>query len=313
MNINCAPDLQVVIEKWAEWLEIEKGFSRHTCRAYMTDLNHFTRFLKAHLSGTPCLNDLGDLKITDFRSWLSAKASEGAEKRSRARSLSSIKTFFAWMDKQGILHNPYVRNMQSPKLPRRLPRPLSERQAVQVLENAGILARDDWIGLRDGALFTLLYGCGMRIDEALSLNCRDEIRDGVLLVSGKGGRERQVPVLKIVESALNEYRRLCPYPESQDRPLFIGSRGKRLNQGVAQRSMRNLRLALDLPETLTPHALRHSFASHLLQNGANLREIQELLGHSFLSSTQIYTDIDAKGLIRVHSAAHPRAGEGTKA
>ncbi|MCB9990907.1 MAG: tyrosine-type recombinase/integrase [Rhodospirillales bacterium] len=163
-----------------------------------------------------------------------------------------------------------------------------------------------WIDKRNRALFTMLYGCGLRIEEALSLTLKDLPRDGFLRVMGKGRKERQVPVLSIVENMLEQYRNACPYPEAPERAIFLGSRGKKLNQGVAQKAMRDLRRELGLPETATPHALRHSFATHLLQNGANLREIQELLGHASLSTTQRYTEVDAAELMRVYQNAHPR-------
>lgn len=211
------------------------------------------------------------------------------------------------MDRNGILHNAAISTVRSPKLPHKLPRPLLEAQAMNILESADLLCKEDWVGQRDRALFTLLYGCGLRIDEALSLNVRDMPHDGKIRVMGKGSKEREVPVIDIVEQTLNAYLEQCIFPTDPDRPLFVGTRGGRLNQGVAQKSMRSLRSTLGLPETATPHALRHSFATHLLQNGANLREIQELLGHSSLSTTQRYTEVNAEELMRVYKAAHPRA------
>jgi integrase/recombinase XerC len=166
---------------------------------------------------------------------------------------------------------------------------------------------EDWTTARDRALFTLLYGCGLRIQEALGLDINDLPRDGFLRVMGKGRKERQVPVLPVVEKSLSMYRATCPFAETRDRPLFVGEKGNRLHQGVAQKSMRDMRRAFNLPETATPHALRHSFATHLLQNGANLREIQELLGHASLSTTQRYTDVNAAELIKIYNSAHPHA------
>lgn len=208
------------------------------------------------------------------------------------------------MDKQGLAHNAAVAGLRSPKLPRKLPRPLEQGQAFRLLEQ---MPGDDWPALRDKALFTLLYGCGLRINEALSLNIEDLPHDGYLRVMGKGRKERQVPVLKPIEDTLSAYRSAVPFAETPERPLFLGEKGKRLNQGIAQKAMRDLRRGLNLPETATPHALRHSFATHLLQNGANLREIQELLGHASLSTTQRYTDVNAEELMAVYKKAHPRA------
>lgn len=304
----CAPDLAEHLKKWNDYLKFEKQVSKHTLRAYSTDLTHFVTFLHGHLGKEPGLNDLSEVGIREFRSWMSRKAMDGAGNASRARSLSGVKNFLRWLDKNGIMHNAAINIVRSPKLPHKLPRPLAEKQAIEVLNSITIFNdyKDDWIGLRDRALFTLLYGCGLRINEALDLDIKDLPRDGFLRVTGKGDKERQVPVLDLVEKVLNAYRDVCPFSEDPERPLFLGTRGKRLNQGVAQKAMRDLRVVLELPANITPHALRHSFATHLLQNGANLREIQELLGHASLSTTQRYTEVDAKELMRIHKAAHPR-------
>lgn len=302
----CAADLSDSLMKWQDWLQFEKQLSRHTLRAYSTDLTQFVTFLADHLGKTPSLADVSDMKLRDFRAWLSRKAMNGAGNASRARSLSGVKNFVRWLDRQGILHNAAIGAVVTPKKPRKLPRPLQEGQAMQVLESADLLHATDWVGQRDRALFTLLYGCGLRIDEALSLNRNELPRDGFLRVVGKGKKERQVPVIEIVERAIERHLALCPFKDA-DGPLFPGVRGGRLNQGVAQKAMRALRKTLGLPETATPHALRHSFATHLLQNGANLREIQELLGHSSLSTTQRYTDVNAEEMMAVYRKAHPRA------
>lgn len=303
----CAADLSDRLRQWQDFLQFEKQMSQHTLRAYSADVAHFIEFLNNHLGKSPGLNDLSNVGIRDFRAWLSRKASEGSCNASRARSLSGIKSLLNWLDKNGIMHNASIATLRTPKLPRKLPRPLLETQAMDVLENAGLLAREDWIGARDSALFTLLYGCGLRIDEALQLNVGDMPRDGFLRVMGKGGKERQVPVINLVEQSLRHYTKIIPWGIEKNTPLFRGARGGRLNQGVAQKAMRELRKTLGLPGNATPHALRHSFATHLLQNGANLREIQELLGHASLSSTQIYTEINAEEMLKIYKAAHPRA------
>jgi len=323
----CAPDLSQTLEKWLDYLMHEKRVSKHTYRAYTSDVTGFITFMREHLGKNPSLSDIADIKITDFRSWMSKKAMSGAGNASRARSLSGVKNFLNWMDKNGIMHNAAIQVLRSPKQPHKLPRPLLETQAINVLENADLLCTEDWVGMRDRALFTLLYGCGLRIDEALSLDIKDMPHDGFIRVIGKGSKERQVPVIPIVEEALKAYLQLCPFHslssfgstegshdkqtdpavKPQDDALFKGTRGGRLNQGVAQKAMRGIRSTLGLPETATPHTLRHSFATHLLQNGANLREIQELLGHSSLSTTQRYTEINAEELMRIYKNAHPRA------
>lgn len=301
----CASDLSAALIDWQRWLKVEKNVSKHTLRAYAGDLSQFVSFLAKHKAKALSISDLSGTALSDFRAWMSKLTMNGAAASSRARSLSGVKNFLQWMDKQGIAHNAAIKTVRTPKQPRKLPRPLQETQAFRLLsETEG----DDWVGLRDKALFTLLYGCGLRIDEALSLDLVDLPRDGFIRVVGKGRKERQVPILPKVVTAIDKYREACPFEEESSRPIFVGEKnGRRLNQGVAQKAMRDLRGLLQLPETATPHALRHSFATHLLQNGANLREIQELLGHASLSTTQRYTDINAEEMLAIYRKAHPRA------
>lgn len=299
----CAPDLDQAITDWKMWLKAEKNVSPHTLRAYTADITTFLGFLRAHFDTEISLNHLSEISLADFRSWLSKQAIDGLKATSRARSLSGVKNFLGWLDKSGKMHNAAIGSVRSPKLPHKLPHPLEKPQALRLVN---FLEAYDWIDARDQALFMLLYGCGLRIQEALSLNIRDLPREGFLRVMGKGRKERQVPVLAIVESTLGRYRVICPFPETPERALFLGEKGGRLHQGVAQKTMRTKRRMLGLPETATPHALRHSFATHLLENGVNLREIQELLGHASLSTTQLYTEVNADELIRIYKAAHPR-------
>lgn len=303
----CAADLSHKLNEWTAYLQVEKAVSKHTLRAYCTDVGHFISFLFDHLGKQPGLNDLSEVSIRDFRSWMARKAMDGASNASRARSLSGIKSLLSWLDKNGIMHNPAIQSLRSPKLPHKLPRPLHEVQAMEIIDNADMLEQKDWVGQRNNALFMLLYGCGLRINEALSLNMADMPRDGFLRVIGKGNKERQVPIMNIVEHSIQNYLTTCPYPTDPSRAIFLGSRGKRLHQGVAQKAMRDLRVTLGISQNATPHAFRHSFATHLLQNGANLREIQELLGHSSLSTTQRYTDVNAEEMMRIYKDAHPRA------
>lgn len=300
----CEPDFQKILKDWQRWLQIEKNMSKHTLRAYTSDMTQFIQFLSRHHGQALSINMVSGASITDFRGWLSRQAVGGASNTTRARALSSVKNFMIWMDRQGIAHNAAVKTVRAPKLPRKLPKALQEVQAFRLLDE---MHADTWIEKRDKALFTLLYGCGLRIDEALNLNISDLPHDGFIRVIGKGNKERRVPVLKQIENTIQEYLDDCPMPIEKDRAVFMGAKGKRLAQGVAQKSMRNLRGQLNLPDTATPHALRHSFATHLLQNGANLREIQELLGHASLSTTQIYTDVNFEDLKEIYQKAHPRA------
>jgi integrase/recombinase XerC len=308
LDLYCQSDLQNIMNDWHRYLTVERNLSRHTVRAYESDLKQFLMFLNGHFGQEVCLNDLSEAAIRDFRSWLAKRAADGTQSTSRARMLAGIRNFFSWMDKQGILHNPAPSLMQSPKRPAKVPHPIDVPHIFQLMDQAMGRA-EDWTGLRDYALLSLLYGGGLRIDEALSLNIGDWPLSGkILRVTGKGGKEREVPLLPKVRDRVERYRHAAPLSDDPDAPLFCGLRGGRLNQGVAQRTMRELRVTLGLPDTVTPHALRHSFATHLLGSGEmNLREIQHLLGHASLSSTQIYTDVDHEKMLEIFKNAHPRA------
>jgi integrase/recombinase XerC len=304
--VSAAPDLAEKFTLWLGVLRHEKHFSPHTLRAYERDIASFLEFLTAHYGRPPGMRELADAPLADFRAWLSKETVAGAGAATRARHLSSVRSFMKWLDRQGYLHNPAISALRTPKQKRRLPRTLPPEQAkAAVLDTGG--SDEPWMALRDRALFTLLYGCGLRIDEALSLNFGQQPRNGELRVMGKGRKERLVPVLPVVEEMMAAYVDARPFAAEDDTPLFIGARGGRLHQGVAQRQMRILRKRLNLPESLTPHALRHSFATHILVNGADLRVIQELLGHASLSTTQRYTDFDNRQLLAVYDRAHPRA------
>lgn len=301
-------DLQDAIGKWQRWLATEKGASKATLRAYNADLAGFLSFISDYRGRAPGLNDLAALKLVDFRAWLSARAGDGAGAATRARGVAGVRNLFRWLDRGGILHNPAVGALNSPKVKRPLPRPLTAPDAAALLDEAASLPDAPWIGLRDRALFTLLYGCGLRISEALALN-RDDLPPGsaTVRVLGKGSKQRQVPVLHAVQEAVAAYLAACPWRLPGASPLFLGVRGDRLNASVARKQMQALRGQMGLPDSATPHALRHSFATHLLGSGADLRAIQDLLGHASLSTTQRYTDVDAEKLLSVYENAHPRA------
>lgn len=305
---SAAADLAEKFHAWTEYLRSEKHFSKHTLRAYTKDILGFFEFLTQHFAHPPSLNDLGETSLSDFRSWLTKRVTDGACSATRARQISSIRSFLKWMDRQGFLHNPAISRIRTPKLPKKLPRALPEKQAKTLTNNKkGIGRQEAWVAFRDKALFTLLYGCGLRINEALQLNHGTRPRNKEVRVMGKGSKERMVPVLDAVQKAIDEYISQCPFSFEKKTPLFLGSRGGRLNQGVAQRQMRILRNKLNMPESLTPHSLRHSFATHLLGNGANLRVIQELLGHASLRTTQRYADFDDSQLMAIYMKSHPRA------
>ncbi|MGD9741429.1 MAG: tyrosine recombinase XerC [Dongiaceae bacterium] len=297
---------------WLEWLASERRASPLSVAAYRRDLAAFLDFLGAHRGGAPSLALLGRLERGDFRSWLAARNRRGLAATSSARALSAIKSFFRFLARRGLAENGAVLAMATPKLPRSVPKPLTRDEAADVLGLAGSTARDAWIARRDEALFTLLYGGGLRIAEALSLDWGDlpaGAPDAMaeLTVLGKGRKERRVPLLPIVRQALAAYRAVAPHGTDRDDPIFRGARGDRLAARVAQRALEQIRLAAGLPATATPHALRHSFATHLLSAGGDLRTIQELLGHASLSTTQRYTAVEAETMMALYDKTHPRA------
>jgi integrase/recombinase XerC len=303
-------DLSASVLSWLAHLEHERGASPNTCQSYERDVRQFIAFLMHHLGHAPCLGDLEQLNGKTVRAFLSARRKGGAISRSLSRTLSALRMFFRWLEAQDTLKNRAVAQVALPKVPHSVPKPLNRAAAASVVgASAGAAEAGDWIGLRDKAVLLLLYGCGLRISEALSLTPRDAPGNGrdVMHISGKGGKERMVPVLPIVSEAIAAYQKACPFPLSPGGPLFVGARGGPLSPRLIQLVMARLRDELQLPDTATPHALRHSFATHLLSSGADLRQIQELLGHASLSTTQIYTQVDRERLLAVYDEAHPRA------
>lgn len=301
------PGLVEAVDRWRRWIWGERRVSPHTLDAYVRDLAGFLAFLMEHLGGPPTLSDLATLEAGDVRAWLAWRGAAGVGRTSQARGLSTVRGFFRWLDREGIAHNPAIGQVRGPRPPASVPKALAEDEAREVLEQVSGLHEEPWVARRDLALVTLLYGAGLRLGEALALNQRDAPTGGAMTVTGKGRKQRIVPVLPVVLEAIAAYRAACPMTLEPDDPLFVGVRGGRLNPGVVQRQVRQVRDALGLPESATPHALRHSFATHLLGRGGDLRTIQELLGHASLSTTQRYTAVDAARLKRMHDAAHPRA------
>lgn len=301
--------MSLPIQNWINWLQKEKHLSPLTVQVYSRVLSEFLAFLQTHVGQELTLSDLTLLKARDFRSWMTHLLSHQEQNKSTVtRAVSVIRSFFLFLDQQGLAHNPIARNLRAPKKEQALPRALSQEDAHTLLAHAADLAPQDWVGKRDEAFFTLLYGCGLRIHEALKMNQGDIPEpNGMLRVKGKGQKERLVPLLPIVWEKIQAYRTSCPFLQSSHDPLFYGVQGKRLNVSVAENSIRQLRRSLNLPETVTPHALRHSFATHLLEENADLRTIQELLGHTSLSTTQRYTKINRKKLQQVYKTSHPRA------
>ena len=306
-SLDLGADLAEAAASWLQHLAHARGYANETLNAYERDLRQFISFLAVHLDYTPCLADLARIDAKTVRAFLSARRKQGAVSRSLSRTLSALRTFFRWLEAEGKLKNRALQQVQLPKVPHSVPKPLSEGHAAQVVEQAGSSASEDWIAVRDTAVVLLLYGAGLRISEALSLTVADAPLHGrdVIIISGKGGKERMVPVLPVAQQAIARYLDLCPYPLQGSDPLFLGAKGGPLSPRIIQLAMQRLRAALGLPDTATPHALRHSFATHLLAAGADLRQIQELLGHASLSTTQIYTAVDRDRLLAIYDAAHP--------
>ena len=303
---GAAPQLAAEIDDWRDWLRSERRVSPHTLDAYSRDLGGFVAFLSEHLGGRPDIRALGRLKPADFRAWLAWRMAEDYHKSSTARALSVVRGFYRFLDKRDRVTSAAIGVVRGPKVPRSLPRAMSAGEAIDALEGIGEVTVEDWVGKRDAAVLALLYGCGLRIGEALGLNHRDAPTGDSLTVTGKGNKTRMVPVLPVVRTAVQTYLKAVPHRLEPDGPLFVGIRGGRLSQRRVQEAMALMRGWLGLPESATPHALRHSFATHLLAGGGDLRAIQELLGHASLSTTQRYTDVDAARLLDIHRAAHPR-------
>jgi len=296
------------VKDWLTWLQHERRAADHTVDAYLRDVSVFLDFISDHQGQEVSLAVLSSLKPFDFRAWLARRKNDGLGNASLGRALSSIKSLYRFLERtRNEFHNPAINSVRTPKRPPPIPKPLTADEAQWTIDLAGAMQDEAWIGARDVALLTLLYGCGLRISEALGLNVEEAPKGDHLIITGKGGKQRMVPVLEIVRSAISEYSAMCPYPRDADSPLFVGARGKRLHPSVVQKQVKLLRAALGLPETATPHALRHSFATHLLSAGGDLRTIQELLGHASLSTTQRYTEVDADRLLQVYENAHPRA------
>lgn len=286
----------------------ERRMAEKTVEAYSTDLRTFLAFMSQHEDGTVTLKMLGRLKARDIRAHIAQRRREGLSDASIARLLSSIKALYRWLGRAHGVENAEVAYLQGPRRPARLPRPVSVEAAKDMIQEAETDPDSEpWVNARDAAVLSLLYGAGLRISEALSLTGKELPAPERLRVKGKGGKVRLIPLIPAVRDAINTYAGLCPYALKKDEPIFRGVKGGPLNPRITQGLVQKLRGVLGLPDTATPHSLRHAFATHLLAGGADLRAIQTLLGHASLSTTQVYTGVDASGLRATHKAAHPRA------
>ena len=294
-----------LLERWLAQLTAVRQRSAKTADAYRRDVAGYLGFLALHRGGPMGRQALGDVTLADLRAWMAAERARGLSSASLARALSAVRAFYAWLDAAEGVDCPAIHVVRTPKVPARLPRPVAEPGARAVL---GAVSADaePWIAARDQAALTLIWGSGLRISEALGLRQRDAPLAEVIRVTGKGGKQREVPVLPAARQAVEHYRDLCPHASARNDALFLGARGGPLNARLLQKAMAEARMALGLPASATPHALRHSFATQLLSAGGDLRAIQELLGHASLSTTQVYTQVDESRLMEVYDKAHPK-------
>jgi integrase/recombinase XerC len=305
-----SPEIAAEFARWLDYLTLERRMSLKTAEAYGRDVRQFLSFLSEHLGTRVSFSALSRLKPADVRAFMSRRRSEGISSASLMRILAGVRSFARFLEGKGKSSLGALRAVRAPKSARTLPKPIAMAAAKRVGETelrAGE-ERAPWVLARDAAVLALLYGSGLRISEALTLQRKQiSAASDAVTVIGKGNKPRMVPVLAQVARLIEEYAALCPFPLAADGPLFVGARGGPLSARVVQLAMARLRGALGLPETATPHALRHSFATHLLGRGGDLRSIQELLGHASLSTTQIYTAVDSQRLLEAYRSAHPRA------
>ncbi len=299
-------ELGAAVAAWRGWLDEERCCSPHTLEAYANDFSGFIAFLREYEGSEPTLVMLEALPLRAFRAWLADRQKRGYSAASTARAAATVRSFFRYTEKHGFCRNTAIFALRTPKLPKSLPKALEILQAADMLQEARNISDTEWISARDAALLTLVYGAGLRIAEALNLKRKDVEGREELRILGKGRKERIVPMLHIITEAVQSYISLCPHFIQPDGFLFLGARGGKLDPAIFQRTVRHTRQQLGLPDHVTPHAFRHSFATHLLSGGGDLRSIQELLGHASLSTTQRYTKVDADRLLSAYAGLHPR-------
>lgn len=301
------PDLEYEYNNWLNYLSNIKKLSQNSVVSYKNDLSKFFIFFQNYIEKNIGLKEIESIKISEFRSFLTYRRNSEISSNSIARNISALKSFFRFLIKNNKIKESSVFNLKSPKLKKSLPRPINVDLAIQVIKQAEEIEDEKWIGLRNKAILILLYGCGLRISEALSLNYDDVQNEDHILIKGKGEKERIVPMMPYIKKGIENYLEACPKEIISGEALFIGKRFSRLSPRIIQYALEKIRTALSLPETATPHALRHSFATHLLDSGGDLRTIQELLGHSSLSTTQKYTKVETSKLLDIYKKSHPLA------
>lgn len=302
----CDPFIRETVRHWQRELKSVRRLSAKTLEAYGRDLDRFLGFLAGHTGGPVGRDTLVGLRPADLRAYMAARRAEGLGSRSLARALSALKSYFGFLEREGVLASEAFNLVRAPRQPRPLPKALTVREARAAVGATAELEARPWIAARDCAVLALCYGAGLRISEALGVT-RAGLEAETLRVFGKGGKTRLVPLIAPVRAAIGEYLRLCPFRTGPNEPIFRGAKGGVLSPRLIQQRMAQLRSALGLPPSASPHALRHSFATHLLGRGGDLRAIQELLGHASLSTTQIYTAVDTDRLLAAYRKAHPRA------
>ncbi|WP_300062332.1 tyrosine recombinase XerC [uncultured Roseobacter sp.] len=302
-----SPAARDALEAWLSHQRALKNAAQNTITAYQGDVTEFLAFITNHKGERQGLAALSRITVTDMRAWMAQARGGGIAARSLARKLSAVKAFYRWLAEREGFEPTAVLSVRAPKFQKKLPRPLAEDAARGLIDAIELQSDTPWIGARDVAVVTLLWGCGLRISEALGLQGADAPLPDTLRITGKGNKERVVPVLPAACEAVDAYLRLCPFPLEPNQPLFRGVRGGALGPGAIQKVMARTRMQLGLPASATPHAMRHSFATHLLNAGGDLRAIQELLGHASLSTTQAYTAVDTARLMEVYDRAHPKA------
>ncbi|MCG6904653.1 MAG: tyrosine recombinase XerC [Rhodobacter sp.] len=307
-TFSISPALRDAVQGWLSAIKALDGAADNTLIAYQRDVLGYLAFLTGHFGDAAGIAPITRVGVSDMRAWMAFERGRGVSARSLARALSAVKTFAAWLGERENFEPTAILATRSPKFQKKLPRPLSEDAARAMIDTVELQSLKGWVAARDAAIVTLLYGCGLRISEALGLTGAEVPLPEVLRITGKGGKERVVPVIGAARDAVSAYVRLCPFPVEPASPLFRGVRGGAVNPRQIQRAMQGARMQLGLPATATPHAMRHSFATHLLAAGGDLRAIQELLGHSSLSTTQAYTAVDTARLMEVYDKTHPKAG-----
>ena len=306
---SSTPDEPTLLSAWVRYLADERRFSPHTVEAYGRDVAAFLGFLTEHVGEDPTASTLTAVEPRDLRAYLAFRrqGDNRLNDRSLSRALAAIRAFYRWLERRKGVENARIGLVRGPRLKPTLPRPVSESAAFALIAEAEADNEAPWIAARDAAMLTLLYAAGLRISEALALTGRDHPLPETLRVIGKGNKTRLAPMLPAAREAIAAYVHACPFALARDEPLFRGARGGALNPRIVQGLMARLRVRLGLPDSATPHALRHAFATHLLAGGGDLRTIQELLGHASLSTTQRYADVDSERLVEGYKSAHPRA------